>query len=330
MSWDRRHFLTGGSALAAAGLIQATQAHAAPAVARSVADFGVKPGGGDQTAALQKAIDAIAAAGEAVHIPGGAYQTGPLTLPANCAVTGVPGQTQLFGKPGQPIFEAAENLTLHLFGLTLDGGAERPGSRRDMALVAVKSGDLSVSHCLMLRCPGSAISADGISGSIHAVTVRTAYGPAIRAVDARSLTLSQCIVRRGEGKGIEIATSEAEQGGAVISGNHIVQCATGIGLSGSGSVNANVVNGSARFGIQLGGAHESGVITATGNTIIDCSIGIGVVAGGETILASINLISRAGAAGIRAFTGEKLVGPDLTRESAEAFLNLTVAGNVVR
>jgi hypothetical protein len=33
---------------------------------------------------------------------------------------------------------------------------------------------------------------------------------------------------------------------------------------------------------------------------------------------------------IRVFDGDKLVGSDLAQKSAESYLNLTVAGNVVR
>jgi hypothetical protein len=62
----------------------------------------------------------------------------------------------------------------------------------------------------------------------------------------------------------------------------------------------------------------------------DCAIGIGIAAGGETLLVSLNLIMRAKSGAIRAFDGEKLVGPDLTQKSAESYLNLTVVGNVSR
>ncbi|WP_088343747.1 MULTISPECIES: TIGR03808 family TAT-translocated repetitive protein [Rhodomicrobium] len=332
MSWDRRHFLMGGSAIASGALIHAGEAQAAPvASARSVTEFGVRPDStADQTAALQKAIDQISAAGEFVHMPGGKYLTGALKLPARCAIAGVPGRTQFVGKGGQPILDASGNQALTLSGLMFDGAADPLAPRRDIALIVIKGGDADISHCLLERCGGGGIAADGIGGAIRAVNMREANGPAILVSKARSISVSQCTVRGGDASGIDLATSESEQGGAIVTGNHIVKCATGISLKGSGAVSGNVVAGSSAFGLRLGGGYDSGVISATGNTIGDCTIAIGVVAGGETILASINLISKPADAAIRAFSGSKLVGPDLARESAEAYLNLTVAGNVVR
>ncbi len=332
MNANRRGLLLAGAALAGGSLVNAAEAMASPVAAgRSVSDYGVKPDSqADQTSALQKAIDEITAAGEAVHIPGGKYQTGTLKLPPRCAITGVPGQTQLVGKSTQPMLEAAENLSLYLFGLMFDGGADRLAPRRTIPLIVIKRGDANIAHCTMERCAGGAIAAEGISGAIHAISIRESYGPAILVTNARSVTVSQCIVRRGDGSGIDLATSESEQGGVVVTGNQIVKCASGISLKGSGNVSGNALNGSTEFGLRLGGGYETGAISATGNMISDCTIGIGVVAGGETILASLNLITKPAAAAIRAFDGNKLVGPDLARESAEAYLNVTVAGNVVR
>lgn len=318
--------MIGGGVAAAGGLIHG-QAHAAPVpAARSVTEFGVKAGStADQTAALQKAIDQITAAGDAVHIPGGKFVTGTLKLPARCAILGVPGLTQLVGKGAQSILDAPGNLALFLSGLMFDGSA----SRRDGALIAITGGEADISHCLIERCAGGGIAADGIGGAFRAVSVREANGPAILVTKARGVTVSQCAVRGG-GAGIDLATSDGEQDGVIASGNHVVNCAIGISLKGSGTVSGNVIAGASEFGLRLGGGPDSGNIMATGNSITGCAIAIGVVAGGETILASINLISKPGTAAIRAFSGGKLVGPDLARESAEAYLNLTVAGNVVR
>jgi hypothetical protein len=84
------------------------------------------------------------------------------------------------------------------------------------------------------------------------------------------------------------------------------------------------------MGLKLGSAKSSGGIIAQGNVLQDCRVGIGVTASGDDIFASLNMIKGAKDGAIRAFDGDKLVGPDLARESAESYLNLTVAGNVVR
>jgi hypothetical protein len=132
---------------------------------------------------------------------------------------------------------------------------------------------------------------------------------------------------------IEIATVSDGAGTANLTGNVIAGCGTGIALAGSGHVTGNTIRGATDFGLRLGGGHEGGIIFANNNIIIDCGIGIGVAANEETLLVSLNMINGMQGkttAAIRAFHGNDLVGPDLAFESAEAYLNLTVVGNVAR
>ena len=331
MTIGRRGFLIAGGAAAGGSFLHAGQTLAAAlAAARSVVEFGVNPkSGSDQTGSLQKAIDEISAAGEAVLIPGGNYVTGPLNVPARCAIAGVPGLTQLSAKPGQPILQAGENASLSLAGLAFDGGASRAGSGRAAPLISVRGGDVMISQCVIERCAGSGFQADGVQGAISAMTIRDSYGAGIQLLNARGVAVGQCALSRCD-TGIDIATADRAPAGCTVSANHAQGCATGIAVKGSGTVSGNFVTGSSKFGLRLGGMSEGGTISATGNTITDCAIAIGVAAGEETMLVSLNLITRASSAAIRAFHGEKLVGPDLARESAESYLNLTVAGNVFR
>jgi hypothetical protein len=299
MTIGRRGFLMAGSAVAGAGLLPAIEAHAAPMAGdRSVTEFGVVPNGeADQTKALQKAIGEIAAAGEAVRIPGGSYRTAALELPQACAIIGVPHQTRLLGEADGPIFRAPDNASLYLSGLVF---------------------------------AGDAIAATGAEATISFVTVRNAKGSAISFTRARAITLGNCLFEQCAEAAIEIATDAGLPMGAIVTGNQIAGCAIGISLSGSGAVSGNLVTGASAFGLRLGENADSGAISATNNTLRDCATGIGVTAGGETILAALNLITGARDGAIRAFDGNRLVGPDLALESAEAYLNLTVVGNVAR
>jgi hypothetical protein len=299
MTIGRRGFLLAGSAVAGAGLLPAMQAVAAPmAGGRSVTEFGVVPNSGaDQTKALQKAIEAIAAAGEAVRIPGGTYRTAALELPQSCAILGVPHQTRLLGQADGPILRAPENASLYLSGLSFEGDA---------------------------------IAASGIEGAVTFVTVRDAKGSAIKFGRARAISVANCRFERCAKAAIEIATDPAVPMGAIVIGNQISGCAIGIGLSGNGNVSGNLVAGASAFGLRFGANADSGTLSATNNTLRDCATGIGVAVGGEIILAALNLITGAREGAIRAFDGDKLIGPDLALESAEAYLNLTVVGNVAR
>jgi hypothetical protein len=122
---------------------------------------------------------------------------------------------------------------------------------------------------------------------------------------------------------------DAEGEGVTISANNVFECNTGIVLRGSGIVTGNYVSAK-EYGLRLGSARGNGGIVAQGNVLRDCRIGIGVSSSGDDIFASLNMIKGAKDGAIRAFDGDKLVGSDLAQKSAESYLNLTVAGNVVR
>jgi len=299
MTIGRRSFLIATGAMAGAGALPVAEAVAAPAGgARSVTEFGVEPNGaGDQSKALQSAIETIAGSGHVVLIPGGSFQVSSVSLPARCAIIGVPGQTRLIATGADACFLADGAVSLKVSGLEVEG---------------------------------SLVSGTVADVSITAISVRKARLAALDMTVSGSVSVSQCRFVSCAAEAIALRTDAGAEAGALVTGNHIVDCAEGIRLEGSGTVSGNLVSGASTFGLRLGRDMEAGVISAIGNTLRDCEIGIGVTAGGETILASLNLIAAARKAAIRAVDGDTLVGPDLARESAEAYLNLTLAGNVAR
>jgi hypothetical protein len=293
MTIGRRGFLVAGGAILGGDMLLAASAQAAAGGGRSVIDFGVEANSeADQSKALQNAIDEISASGEAVEIPGGTYQIAGVQLPARCTLVGAPGHTLLRGKAGQSCFVSSGGASLFISGLTFEEAA-LSGSASDAVLTQI--------------------------------LVRGASGAGLALAGSKSVVVSFCTVERCAGPAIEIAA----EGGAIVTGNHVSGCQTGISLKGSGNVSGNFITGAAKYGLRLGGG-KSGAISAVNNTLRDCQIGMGVTADGETILASLNLITGARGGAIRAFDGEKLVGPDLARESPEAYLNLTLVGNVAR
>ena len=293
--------MAGGGA-AGAGFLPAAQAFAAPAgVARSVTEFGVEPNkDADQTAALQKAIDAIVGQGEAVHLPGGIYRLGQVQLPQSCAMNGVSGQTKLVAQTDEPICQLTDARSVYLSGLTFQG---------------------------------SALSGTAEQAVVTGIAIRKAPGSGIVLSGIKSASVSQCVFDDCKQSAVDITTGRSVDYGAILTGNHVTLGQNGIVLKGSGNVSGNFVAATSRYGLQIGGDWAGGSISAVNNTIIDCGVGIGVAANLETILVSLNLINRmrlSVASAIRAFDGNKLIGPDLALESAEAYLNLTVIGNVAR
>ena len=105
---------------------------AAPAKAAPLSTFGldaahigVRPGApGDQSAALQRAIDQAAHARVPLMLAPGVYRAGGLTLPAGAQLAGVRGATRLMFTHGPSLLSAEHADTISLTGLTLDGGGQ--------------------------------------------------------------------------------------------------------------------------------------------------------------------------------------------------------------
>jgi hypothetical protein len=294
----RRGFLAAGGAVATGSFLHAAAARAA---SRPISELGVTPDTGDDLSeALQKAIAELSGAGQAVFLPGGTYNLSAVVLPERCAILGVPGHTRLVLQGGESVFTAENVEALHLSGLTVEGGA-LAGSARE--------------------------------ATIENLRVNGAPKAGLALTGAQNINVSRCHFEACGTAAIEIATADGMASTANLTSNLIAGCGTGIALAGSGHVTGNTISGATDFGLRLGGGHEGGTIFANSNIISDCGIGIGVAANEETLLVSLNMINGLQGkttAAIRAFHGNDLVGPDLAFESAEAYLNLTVVGNVAR
>ncbi len=320
MSVDRRHFLLAGSTLAGGGFASAAHAAASAAQTRNVTDFGVDPRGqADQTQPLQTAIDALSREGEAVLLPAGVYRAGKLALPARCSLLGVPGHTFLVvDEVGGAVVEGG---MVTLFGIGFSVRAAKTGP----AQLTFSRSAIRIDHCAFLGAGKTAMKLDACSGSVEAVSVSGYADSGIDAAAASILTINACRFVNC-GTGIRVSSGES----TIIAQNHFDRCGTGIAANGIGTVSGNIVRGAKDFGLKLGLASGDGRIVAQGNLLDDCGVGIGVTASGDDVFASLNFIHGARNGSIRAFDGDKLVGRDLARESAEVYLNLTVAGNVAR
>ncbi len=145
----------------------------------------------------------------------------------------------------------------------------------------------------------------------------------------------------GAAMGVSV-TNFQPQGGrlAVIQGNILRNLATrpdgsrgiGVGAEADTVINANVVENAARLGIQLGWGPALRDVVASANIVRGSPIGIGASvhpqAGGALI--ADNLISGARDGAVRAMDHARPIGPDLAREGAARYPNLTLRGNLAR
>src|SRR5450631_382833 len=148
MDLNRRHLLT-AAATGAAAL-------AAPlsAFGLTAANFGVRPGvAGDQSAALQRAIDQAARTRVPLMLAPGVYRAGGLTLPGGASLLGVRGATRLMLTHGPSLVSAEHAETVSLTGLTLDGGGQPlPAGRALVHFDDVKA--VRISECQITGAGG--------------------------------------------------------------------------------------------------------------------------------------------------------------------------------
>lgn len=106
--------------------------------------------------------------------------------------------------------------------------------------------------------------------------------------------------------------------------------AIGIAVEADTMVTGNVVEAVPGLGISLGYGKYMRQVTVNNNLIKDVQIGVGVSTHTEAgyALIATNMITGAKKGGVRAMDLTKPIGPDLSKSSSEAFLNLAVYGNV--
>ncbi len=256
-------------------LSAATAEAAAPlpqgALGKSVTDFGVEPNAErDQSAAMQRAIDELAPAGQPVVIPAGMYRVGKLQLPSSAAVIGVPGLSILLAPKGTPVFECRDAADVSLRGVAF-------------------------------------------------------IGAGLLARECRKITIADCQVISSGGDGLVCSGS-----GLLVTGNRASACAkSAIWVDGDGLISNNLISGAGQFGLRLGSAWRLGTMSVVNNYIDGPEVGIGVSSSdiGYAFIA-MNMITGAKNGGIRALSGNELIGKDLTRGGSEAFRALGIAANV--
>jgi uncharacterized secreted repeat protein (TIGR03808 family) len=106
----------------------------------------------------------------------------------------------------------------------------------------------------------------------------------------------------------------------------------GIGVEADSAVSGNVIEGVQAYGILIGWGPYMRDVSVADNVIRNAHIGIAVTVdpAAGTALITDNLITGAKDGAIRALSGYEPMGPDLARESAEAYRNLSVYANVTR
>jgi uncharacterized secreted repeat protein (TIGR03808 family) len=220
MPFTRRDLIAGSLATAFAAPL------AAPAAARDgtpkgidAARFGVRANAeGEQTRALQKAIDETARAGQPLWLAPGRYRTGPLRLASGARIIGVRGATTLRLVQAPALFVAQGADAVALEALALDGSNIKPG---DGALVSFDTvTGLRLADCAIANAGGNTVALTRCTGTIEGNTITNSADNALFSLDGRLTIRGNTIAKSGNG-GIRVWQSAKRHDGSIVESNTI-------------------------------------------------------------------------------------------------------------
>jgi len=237
MPLDRRALLTGS---AVAAVVPAAATAAPPAQGFEAVQFGVRPGApDDQTARLQRAIDAAARARRPLTLAPGHYRAGALRLPAGAQIVGVRGATHLTLTHGPSLLSCDGGEDITLSGLTLDGGKlPLPANHGLVHLAQVKR--LRIADCVIANAGGNAIALEGCDGIVEANTLTDTADNALFCNDSRGLVIRGNVLRGAGNGGIRVWQSTKGDDGSIVADNTIEDIGARAGGTGQNGNGVNV------------------------------------------------------------------------------------------
>lgn len=263
MSPDRRLLVSTGIALgllapAAASAAAPRKAEAGPARSAAGPDLGLVPdAAGDQSAAMQRAIDRTSERGVALALPAGKYLVRGLQLRAGTQLSGTPGRTILaLAGDGRLVTGDGANGA-RLAGLVLAGASQLTGNGHLGLVNLARSRDIRLDDLEVVGSPANGIVLDTVSGAVRDCRISNAGLAGLLSIDAQGLEIAHNQVRDCANNGILVWRSKAGEDGTIVAHNRIERIKADAGGSGQ---NGNGIN-----------VYRAGSVLVTGNRIADCA-----------------------------------------------------------
>jgi uncharacterized secreted repeat protein (TIGR03808 family) len=218
-------------------------------------EFGLDPAiEGDQSVALQAAIDAAALRGRTLLLPMGEYHAHDLNL--HGSIRGLRGQTHLLSWGDAPVGHISGVMDVVLEGISFGAGTGAPKGDNRGLLELDNSERATVRDCLFTG-PGIGHSAYASSATIENCGFLGLGDAAIHSVDSLGLIIRGNRIGDCGNAGIRIWRNENGRDGSIVTGNRIER----IGSVGGG-------NGQNGNGVNVFKADD---VIVSDNVIADCA-----------------------------------------------------------
>ena len=268
MPLDRRSLLGAGATLGGALLATAAEAagprerRQAPTEPRAVlpaSEAGMTPDlAGDQTEALQRAIDAAAARRAPLLLPAGRYETRTLTLRPESRLIASAGTATLVLRDGTTLLSAEGARGIRLEGLALAGRGAEPTRKGAGPLVTLTDcPDLAITDLEIRDAAGDGLSLTRSGGRIADTRIVKAGAAGLKSLDATGLLVLHSEIADCADNGILVWRSTAGEDGTQVLSCRIRRIGAASGGEGQ---NGNGVN-----------IFRAGSVLVTGNRITDCA-----------------------------------------------------------
>ncbi len=257
MRFSRRGFIAGaGASVFMSALAPEALAKLMPS-SLNARNFGVKTGGGDQSRALQRAIDQAVLKQVPLFLAGGDYAVSNITLPSGLEFFGVPGQTTLSYNGRGELLTASGSRHISLHGLSLNGHKLDLSSNAGALFIARDTNSLRLENCRLFDSSANCINLHKVSGVVSGCELTGAKQAGLFSNDARGLLVNANHVHDCDNNGILVWRSSKSDDGTIVSQNRIKNIRSADGGSGQ--------NGN---GINIFRAHN---VIASQNRISDCA-----------------------------------------------------------
>ena len=199
-------------------------------------DFGIVPGDlGDQSKAVQAALDAAAGQGRPLLLPAGQIFVQNLEIPGRTRIIGQPGATVLVAWLDNPVGKAELANDLVLDGVGFSGAPGGAPSDRGLLSVADSVG-VRISNCQFLIAATSGLLLQNTEAAVEDCTFDQ-LDVAIFSHNSRGLTIRGNQIGKCGNGGILIWRDAPGPDGSIVSGNrveHILARSGGSGQNGNG------------------------------------------------------------------------------------------------
>lgn len=231
---------------------------AEPVKGVSAAEFSLDPGrAGDQSSALQAAIDQAALRRVPLVLPPGRFQAGTVRLRPGTILEGAGAATviALAGPGAGLVGEGAHALRLERFAV--DGRAAL-ATGPESGLIDLRAGrDIAIADVTIQASPANALALQKVSGRVTGCRIEEAGSAAIRSLDAEGLTIAGNDIRDCADNGILVWRSRIGEDGTTVTANRIERIAARSGGTGQ---NGNAIN-----------LFRAGGVLVEANRIADCA-----------------------------------------------------------